>query len=65
MKLSLLAVLAAGLLPVNSAATETVTSPSGLITVNFDVKAGGVPVYNVSFKGKEVIKDSRLGLEYR
>ena len=63
MKLSLLAVLAAGLLPVNSAATETVTSPSGLITVNFDVKAGGVPVYNVSFKGKEVIKDSRLGLE--
>jgi alpha-glucosidase len=30
--------------------------------VNFDVK-DGVPVYNVVFNGKEVIKDSRLGLE--
>ena len=31
--------------------------------MNFDVKTGGVPVYDVSFKGRQVIKESRLGLE--
>ena len=41
---------------------ETVFSPSHNIAVNFEVKEG-VPVYNVVFNGKEVIKESRLGLE--
>ena len=44
------------------ARVETIYSPSRNIAVNFDVK-DGVPVYNVEFNGKQVIKDSRLGLE--
>ena len=45
-----------------SARVETVYSPDHNIAVNFDVK-DGFAVYNVVFNGKEVIKDSRLGLE--
>ena len=45
-----------------SAEVETVVSPSRNIVVNFEVK-NGVPVYNVTFNGKEIIRDSRLGLE--
>ena len=41
---------------------ETVYSPSRNIAVNFDVK-DGVPVYDVVFNGRQVIKESRLGLE--
>ena len=44
-----------------SARVETVYSPNHEIGVNFEVK-GGVPVYNVSFKGQPLIQDSRLGL---
>ena len=44
------------------ARVETVYSPDRNIAVNFDVK-DGFAVYNVVFNGKEVIKDSRLGLE--
>ena len=55
--------LVAWMIPVNvSAKVETVYSPDRAIAVNFDVK-GGVPVYNVLFKGQEIIKESRLGLE--
>ena len=46
-----------------AAGAESVTSPGGVVTVNFDVKTGGVPVYDVAFKGRQVIKESRLGLE--
>jgi alpha-glucosidase len=45
-----------------SARVETVYSPSRDICVYFDVK-DGVPFYNVTFKGKPVINESRLGLE--
>ena len=45
-----------------SARVETAYSPDHNIVVNFDVK-DGIPVYNVLFNGKEVIKESRLGLE--
>ena len=45
-----------------SARVETAYSPDHNIVVNFDVK-DGVPFYNVSYKGNQVIRDSRLGLE--
>jgi len=45
-----------------SARVETVYSPNRDISVNFDVK-NGVPVYDVVYKGKQVIRESRLGLE--
>ena len=46
-----------------SARVESVKSPNQNITVNFDVK-DGVPVYNVEFKGKQVICESRLGFDF-
>ena len=46
-----------------SARVETVYSPDRNLCVNFDVKEGGIPVYDVVFMGKQVIKESRLGLE--
>lgn len=49
------------LLPFEMAAVE-ISSPSGIVTVNADV-INGVPTYNVSYKGKEVIKPSTLGLQ--
>lgn len=57
----LIAVLALGAFA-SALAVETVTSPNQTIAVHFDVK-NGVPVYDVVFKGKQVIRDSRLGLE--
>ena len=46
-----------------SARVETVYSPDRNLCVNFDVKEDGIPVYDVVFMGKQVIKESRLGLE--
>lgn len=43
------------------AATE-VTSPDGNVVLGFDV-VDGRPTYEISYKGKEVIKPSTLGLE--
>ena len=45
-----------------SADVKTVYSPNKEIAVSVDVK-DGVPFYQVSFKGNEVIRESRLGLE--
>ena len=61
--LAFVLIAAASLVPVKMAANiETVNSPNHLVTVNFDVK-DGVPVYDVLYKGQQVIKESRLGLE--
>ena len=59
--LVLMAVMLCGTAAV-SAQVETAYSPNHNIAVNFTV-ADGVPVYNVMFKGKQVIRDSRLGLD--
>ena len=61
--LAIIVLLAALFVPLRlSASVETVFSPSRNIAVNFEVR-DGIPYYNVVFNGKEVIKDSRLGLE--
>jgi alpha-glucosidase len=62
-KLGFVALLLALLVPAQLSAREKkVFSPDGNICVNFDVNEG-IPFYNVMFNGKQVIKDSRLGLE--
>ena len=61
--LELVALVLALLVPVRLLARDKVVySPDRNICVNFDVK-DGIPVYNVLFGDKQVIKDSRLGLE--
>lgn len=43
---------------------DVVTSPNGIVSIDFQLK-NGMPTYKVDYKGKPVIKESRLGLELR
>lgn len=48
-------------LPLTMSAQE-IKSPDGNVTLDFELK-DGVPTYTLGYKGKEVVKPSRLGLE--
>ncbi|MBM6992331.1 MAG: glycoside hydrolase family 97 protein [Prevotella sp.] len=50
------------LLPVAAMAQE-VKSPNGNVTVKFSLTGNGVPTYEMSYKGRAVVKPSHLGLE--
>lgn len=43
--------------------SQTLSSPSGQVSMNFKLLSNGVPSYEVSYKNKAVIKTSTLGLE--
>lgn len=43
---------------------DVVTSPNGIVSIDFQLK-NGIPTYKVDYKGKPVIKESRLGMELR
>lgn len=45
-----------------TAMAESITSPDGQLKLDFSVNTQGEPVYELSYKGKEVIKPSKLGL---
>ena len=47
------------------AVAETLSSPNGLLKMNFTVNTKGEPTYELFYKGKTVIKPSRLGLELK
>ena len=53
------------LLMCSSVKAESITSPDGQLKLNFSVNMQGEPVYELSYKGKEVIKPSKLGLELK
>lgn len=55
-------VCAAAIMLVVPARAEVVKSPGNLVAVEADV-VDGVPTYSVTYKGKTVVKPSRLGLE--
>lgn len=42
---------------------QVVKSPNGNVSVNFSLQDNGVPTYSMTYKGKAVVKPSRLGLE--
>ncbi|MBQ1796830.1 MAG: glycoside hydrolase family 97 protein [Prevotella sp.] len=46
-------------------AAQTVSSPNGKVQLSFELQQGGVPSYQMTYKGKEVIKPSRMGLELK
>ena len=54
-------VLSMGIL--TSHAQEKLSSPDGNLTMSFSLDMQGSPVYELSYKGKTVIKPSKLGLE--
>ena len=46
-----------------AATAQTMMSPNGLVAVTFRVSDRGVPTYEMTYKGKTVIKPSTLGFE--
>lgn len=54
--------IAALLLPL-AALAQTVKSPDGNVAVRFSLTDNGVPTYEMTYKGKTVVKPSHLGLE--
>ena len=44
---------------------ESITSPNGNLHLDFTVNAQGEPVYQLIYKGKAVVKPSKLGLELK
>ena len=60
MKLQVLyTILLAGAL---SASAAEIKSPSGEFLLKVDTDTAGVPVYSLSYKGKTIVRESRLGL---
>jgi hypothetical protein len=48
-----------------SALAQVLTSPDGNLVMDFHLSDGDVPVYSLTYKGKEVIKESRMGFQVR
>ena len=48
-----------------NAYTQQLNSPDGNFQLNFSLSNAGEPVYQLSYKGKEVIKPSKLGLKLK
>ncbi|MGY5851888.1 glycoside hydrolase family 97 protein [Salegentibacter sp. F14] len=44
---------------------QTIESPDGNLELNFSLQEDGTPLYSLKYKGKEVIKTSKLGLELK
>lgn len=47
------------------AGAQVLHSPGGKFRMTFTLQTGGIPTYSLSYKGKEVIKPGRLGLELK
>ena len=62
MKKLLLSMAAGAVLPLLATAAETVASPDGGLIVSFDIERGQ-PVYEVTYRGKQVVAKSHLGLQ--
>ncbi|CAM3726960.1 glycoside hydrolase family 97 protein [Mucilaginibacter galii] len=46
-----------------AAKAQSITSPDNNLILTFSLKDGGVPTYQLTYKKKEVIKTSKLGIE--
>ena len=44
---------------------QTIKSPDGELEMNFSLLEDGTPIYDLSYKGKEVIESSKLGLHLK
>ena len=44
---------------------QSLTSPNGELQMNFSVSPQGEPVYDLAYKGRTVLKPSKLGLELK
>jgi len=53
------------LLMMSWVAAQKIQSPDGKFVMNFSLQNGGLPTYQLAYKGKEVIKPSKMGLELK
>lgn len=44
---------------------QELQSPNGNLNLKFSLQSGGVPTYSLTYKGKDVIKPSKLGFELK
>jgi alpha-glucosidase len=51
--------------PAGAAEPAVLESPTGKVAVSFSLGADGAPLYSVTYAGKPVVADSRLGLTLR
>ena len=65
MKFANLTCLACFLLVTLTASAESLSSPNGFLKMDFSLNAKGEPTYDLFYKGKAVIKPSKLGLELK
>ena len=65
MKHNLILTLALAATASTAMAADVLTSPDGNIVVTFDMLKGGIPAYEMTYKGQSVIKSSRLGLVFK
>ena len=53
------------LFAVNFSVSQSLQSPNGNLELQFKIQEDSIPVYALSYKGKEVIKTSKLGLSLK
>ena len=58
-----LMIAALAFIPLVTNAQEKLTSPDGNLSMTFSLNKEGTPMYDLSYKNKEVIKPSKMGLE--
>lgn len=44
---------------------QQLQSPDGKFVMNFSIQSGGFPTYQLNYKGKEIIKPSKMGFELK
>lgn len=47
------------------AVAQELKSPNGNLTLNFSLQGNGIPTYSLTYKGKDIIKPSKLGFELK
>ena len=47
------------------AVAQELKSPNGNLTLKFSLQGNGVPTYSLTYKGKDIIKPSKLGFELK
>ena len=57
--------LAFCLLVAGAAVAQTLRSPNGNLTLDFRLLPDGTPVYSLQYKGKDVVKESKMGFRLR
>jgi hypothetical protein len=53
------------LLSWSAARAEDIKSPNSQLTLTFALQEGGVPTYSLTYKGRAIIKPSKLGLDLK